>query len=406
MAAPHRYRFLILWQSLVVASYRSFFEHLMRIANAPVTLVAPHQFRELGGQEVPCAPFTAPFDGSDIRGSSATLPCISPHVQIVLFQGLRQTLKNFFKTKIGRPIFLCVAEPYSVTALAAWWCARSISAFRTQKALFFTYSAQNIKKNLPLPLAIIQNAIFKRSDAILVCGHGQEPVLRAHGYTGRVIYFPLWYDSTRFFRMDPQQAEQKLNAAVGQDVFVSGDQASRHIRIGYCGSLSEEKGILDLLDAFSKVASTTRAQLFLAGDGPLKATVTSLGASVHYVGRLTPEATASFMNTVDILVVPSRTTPHWKEQFGRVIIEAMACGTVVLGSDSGEIPDVISDRERIFREQDPEDLARVLRHWIDAARQPTFESARTTSLAKAAAYTDLACAQRFLDILADHVRTP
>ena len=41
--------------------------------------------------------------------------------------------------------------------------------------------------------------------------------------------------------------------------------------------------------------------------------------------------------------MPSRTLPNWKEQFGRVIIEAMACGVPVVGSDSGAIPDVIGD---------------------------------------------------------------
>src|SRR5262249_16235872 len=52
------------------------------------------------------------------------------------------------------------------------------------------------------------------------------------------------------------------------------------------------------------------------------------------------------------LVVPSRTAAHWKEQFGRIIIEAQACGVIVVGSNSGEIPNVIDDPARIFPEGD------------------------------------------------------
>ena len=60
---------------------------------------------------------------------------------------------------------------------------------------------------------------------------------------------------------------------------------------------------------------------------------------------------------LDVLVLPSRTLPNWKEQFGRVLIEAMACGICVVGSDSGEIPQVIADAGLVF----PEGHAEALR---------------------------------------------
>jgi len=57
--------------------------------------------------------------------------------------------------------------------------------------------------------------------------------------------------------------------------------------------------------------------------------------------------------------------PNWKEQFGRVLIEAMACGVPVVGSDSGEIPEIVgSDDEepggRTFPEGNAEALAKIL----------------------------------------------
>jgi glycosyltransferase involved in cell wall biosynthesis len=65
----------------------------------------------------------------------------------------------------------------------------------------------------------------------------------------------------------------------------------------------------------------------------------------------------AYYHQLDTLVVPSRTRPNWKEQFGRVLVEAMASGVPVVGSDSGEIPHVIGDAGLIF----PEGQADVLR---------------------------------------------
>ncbi len=62
---------------------------------------------------------------------------------------------------------------------------------------------------------------------------------------------------------------------------------------------------------------------------------------------------------LDVLVLPSRTTPTWKEQFGRVIVEALWCGVPVVGSDSGEIPWLIglTGGGLVFPEGDSEALA-------------------------------------------------
>jgi glycosyltransferase involved in cell wall biosynthesis len=63
---------------------------------------------------------------------------------------------------------------------------------------------------------------------------------------------------------------------------------------------------------------------------------------------------------MDTLVLPSRTEVFWKEQFGRVLVEAMACGVPVVGSDSGEIPHVIADAGIVVPEGDPHALALAL----------------------------------------------
>jgi glycosyltransferase involved in cell wall biosynthesis len=76
---------------------------------------------------------------------------------------------------------------------------------------------------------------------------------------------------------------------------------------------------------------------------------------------LLPLQIAGIYPTFDMLVVPSRTQRNWKEQFGRVLIEGMACGVPVIGSDSGAIPWVIGDAGRIFPEGDAAALANEIR---------------------------------------------
>lgn len=68
---------------------------------------------------------------------------------------------------------------------------------------------------------------------------------------------------------------------------------------------------------------------------------------------------AQFMATLDALVLMSQTTRTWKEQFGRVIIEAQACGVPVIGSTSGNIPFVVGEGGWVVQEGSATDLARL-----------------------------------------------
>jgi glycosyltransferase involved in cell wall biosynthesis len=111
--------------------------------------------------------------------------------------------------------------------------------------------------------------------------------------------------------------------------------------------------------------------LHLLGDGPQREELRKL-AGVHNIGGAVqidlPIASAEmpgWYHSIDALVLPSRTRPNWKEQFGRVLVEAMACGVPVIGSDSGAIPEVVGPAGLIFPEGDGEALAAHLLRLIE-----------------------------------------
>jgi len=150
-------------------------------------------------------------------------------------------------------------------------------------------------------------------------------------------------------------------------------------------------------------------RLLICGSGPLKgelqtwSDVHGLKDRVTLRDHVCSQEMPRVLNSLDVLVLPSLTRANWKEQFGRVLVEAMACGVAVIGSDSGAIPTVIEGAGLVFPEgnadalreclatlqADPEVRAALGR----AGRQRVLErytqaqvAARTVSL-----YRDLIC---------------
>ena len=98
--------------------------------------------------------------------------------------------------------------------------------------------------------------------------------------------------------------------------------------------------------------------LRIIGGGPeretLEAQAKSLNISqyVTFIDQLPSTEIHQEYHKLDVLVLPSLTRPNWKEQFGRVLVEAMASGVPVIGSDSGAIPGVVGEAGMIIPEGD------------------------------------------------------
>jgi glycosyltransferase involved in cell wall biosynthesis len=231
-------------------------------------------------------------------------------------------------------------EPWSIVALQA-------QLLRKRAALVLEVD-QNILKRLPPPFEAIRKFVLRRTDHVLSRSEDATAVVRARGYTGPVT--PIGYG------VDLATFSPGAQPLIGE--------SNGPFRIGYVGRLVEEKGLDDALDAL--VGTASPVTLSIMGEGPdegrLRARVQQLGLGerVDIRGWGSPREVAGFLRGLDALALLTRTTKAVREQFGRVIIEAQACGVPVIGSSCGAIPDVVGAGGWIVPERDPERLRQLL----------------------------------------------
>jgi glycosyltransferase involved in cell wall biosynthesis len=154
----------------------------------------------------------------------------------------------------------------------------------------------------------------------------------------------------------------------------------------FVGRLDEQKGIRELLASMRSLGSEAP---FLAvwGAGPLVEVVRrefAEGLGGRLGGALGLEEVAEAFQACDLALVPSLTTPAWKEQFGRVIVEAMLTGSPVIGFDSGAVAEVIQDPRLLVREGDVPALAGAVRSLAqdDVLRSTLGAACRESALAR------------------------
>lgn len=297
--------------------------------------------------------------GRTLHADPADDPGVTMHIQPILlpkagpmgwyahfYPGLRRLIRD-----LAPDVVHLWEEPWSIVALQA-------RALKGRAALVLEVD-QNILKRLPPPFEAIRKHVLRNTDHILSRSPDATEVVRARGYRGAVTPIGYGVDQATFH---PQGSR-------------ANDRAG--FRLGYVGRLIEEKGLDDALDAMARSAADV--SLAILGEGPyeeaLRARVARLGLGdrVTFRGWAAPADVARFMGDLDALLLLTRTTRSVREQFGRVIVEAQACGVPVIGSDGGAIPDVVGPGGWIVRERSPEQLARL----FDAiASDPTDRIAR------------------------------
>lgn len=233
---------------------------------------------------------------------------------------------------------------------------------------FVPATFQNISKHYPPPIDRVERHVMRRADAWIAFGHTVYDTLRDRaGYSDKPARVLSPGVDTDTFRPDAVARANVRNRL--------GWRADEPV-VGFAGRFVEEKGIGTVLHAFSQ--STQRWNLLLVGGGSLVARIESLRLQHPSRVRLARDVSHSempaYLRAMDLLCAPSRTTVGWKEQFGRMLIEAMACGVPVVASDSGEIPYVVQDAGVLIPEND-------LAQWTDRIDRLVADSATRAHLA-------------------------
>jgi L-malate glycosyltransferase len=233
------------------------------------------------------------------------------------------------------------------------------------KMLFFTW--WNLPYQLKFPISLLEAYNLKGTDGIVVGNQDGFEVLRDRHYTGPMRIMPQLGIDERIFK--PQsQPELAAKYGIQSDDFV----------VGFVGRFVPEKGLMTLAKALEGLRDRPWKWLIL-GRGPLEAELRQWAQASGLEDRLIliesvpHDEVPHYINLMSTLLLPSETTyafktmtaAGWKEQFGHVLIEAMGSHVPVIGSDSGEIPNVIGEAGLVFPEGDAVELRDRLRQLMD-----------------------------------------
>ncbi len=321
-------RVLLLSKACVVGAYQRKLEALARCPGVELTCLVPPYWVQEGVR--------LSLERAHLTGYRlAVVPVrFNGHFHVFHFVGLHTWLERV------RPDLVHVdEEPYNL----ATGLALRLAARHGARRLFFTW--QNLYRRYPPPFSLWERYSFRTVDAAIAGNREAVSVLRRKGFRGPVAVIPQFGVDAEQFRPRPRPAR-------------------REFVIGYAGRLVPEKGLTVLLEAVAGLAGPWRLQL--VGGGPLRAALVAQARRLGIADRVAfqPQAPSTRMPEIvagwDVLALPSLTRPNWKEQFGRILVEAMACEVPCVGSDSGEIPHVLGDAGLVVPEGDAAALREAL----------------------------------------------
>ncbi|HSX23154.1 MAG TPA: glycosyltransferase family 4 protein [Gaiellaceae bacterium] len=331
MSSSDRGRLLVVSHPAVLEANQAVYVKLVE-RGWNLRLVVPARWRH----EFAARPF-APAAIAGIRDRLLTLPVLlagRPQRHVYLARAARVIAKE-------RPLIVFIEA--EAASMGAWQWGR---AARRARVPFGVQVEENLDRKLPLIARLIRSASLEQASFLAARSPAAERLARAHGARGPAVFVPHGVPE---WVVPPRRRNE---------IFT----------IGFAGRLVPEKGVLDLLAAAR--ALNRRVQVVLVGDGPLRSAVTeSADDHVNVVVRsdVPHERMADAYASMDVLVLPSRTTSRWAEQYGRVLTEALWCGVPVIGSDSGEIPWIITQTGGglVFPEGDIAALAERLQRVAD-----------------------------------------
>ena len=240
-------------------------------------------------------------------------------------------------------------EIFSLSALeVAFWaklCRKPMVVFGWENQL----------RSLSFLRRWIRDFVMGATNLYLAGNQDGAEVMRSWNYQGQIEVMPQMGVDTELFTPPAKKSPEDHN----------------QVNIGFLGRLVPEKGLDILLTAVRQLQQQDLDfQVTLCGSGQSEtdlreaAKIQQIAERLIWRGAVPHEMAPIELSKFDVLVLPSRTIATWKEQFGHVIIEAMAMGIPVVGSSCGEIPHVIARDDLVFPEGNSVALAEILKRLI------------------------------------------
>jgi glycosyltransferase involved in cell wall biosynthesis len=301
-------------------------------------------------------------------------------------------------------LILVDSEPWSYIRWQTWLLARLIQPH----ARIGEFSWENVERPglKGLLLSLVYRIAVRTHDFSISGNQACRKIFLRYGALAEtnLVAAQLGVESQEF-RPAGQDEKAQLRRELGLP--------EKGFMIGYCGRWTDSKGLPELLSAVAAIRGVKpdlNLQLAMLGSGDMENELRGFRENNPWLHLLLPRPhreVAAFMRSLDMFVLASKPVPSgpgiWEEQFGHVLIEAMAAGVPTLGSSSGAIPEVIGMEEAIFRHSDATALRELMLYWLDdmkslselavRQRQRTLNHFSHESLA--VTWADFLCAMLF-----------
>ena len=376
----------MLSKALVVGAYQKKAEELAALPGVELTVAVPPVWREPGvGDQVLERRFVLGYQ-------LAVLPIwLNGRHHVHFYPAIARLLAH-----VRPDVFHIDEESFNFATYQAMRAGVRFGA----RCCFYNWAT--VDRRYPPPFGWFEQYAFRHAAHAIAGVQEAAEIMRRHGYRGPMSILPQ-------FGVDPE-----LFAPNNEGRTTNDERPEEHISsfvlrpssfvVGYLGRLVPQKGLLDLVEALALLPTYMRVRLI--GDGVQKPQLLARAAALGVRDRLelvawTNDVPAE-LRRLDALALPSHTTRGWKEQFGRVLIEAMSCGVPVVGSSSGEIPNVIGAAGLIYPEGDVPVLAATLER---LAEHPALyaDLARRGRARVLERYTQAALARQYYEVYREMV---
>ena len=341
---------LMLSKACIVGAYQKKLEEIAAFEEVELTVAVPPSWDD---PRTPTRLEKVHTQGYELI---VTTIALNGNYHLHFYPKLRQIVRQ-----VKPDVFHIDEEPYNLATFQAMRLAQSIGA----KTVVFSW--QNMYKRYPPPFSLMERYVLANTNALLVGSSEAWQVWSRKGYAGPIHLIPQFgVDPAIYYRHERPARQGKMSVFKQRD---SRRPSQPALVIGYVGRLVEEKGVDILLQAAHQLVGPWT--MHILGSGPDRARLEKIGQWLGIGPRLTFDQKLPsthlphYFSGLDVLVLPSVSRSNWKEQFGRVLIEAMACDVITIGARSGAIPEVIGDAGLTFAEGNVEELRAHLQRLID-----------------------------------------